>query len=1243
MVSRIKNGSSIERAHESNDSPKSDSMMDKERDLVIIGNSSFQIESINAPALELLGEIVGRECYSALRGRTSPCEDCPFSAAHVSDRNYSLVYSLKLPGDSNICFTEVIISADPLRWVAIGRKESPRREEPISLSELSSSFDAMGDGVCLLDPTGKIIDSNAVLNRIYGFSEGEIIGADFTLLLPEERRSKLFIELSNELKNGRTERVMLARRKDNSEFWAWLKIAQVRSREGTLLGYLGTVRDITNFQMNRIQLEDEVLRLEKQLENGMLELTKRMDQLRILQELGKRVALSKNEEEIASSAAHAIVDTLNYTAAGIVFMSGSPDKRTFQLLGSHARIAPGKYGKRINEQPILKAIKSKAPVIERYPRDVLSVGALARSELVVPLISQDRIFGAIVIADPKEDRFNPDDVSIASSVADIVSISLTNTVTNRQLQDRTQALNLLDEVTLQAISTMDVGGILSETAQRINRILGTQSCLIGMVSSDGGVDWMAIEGAEEFADELRRRRYHDDYMKRIIEAGSVFYTNDYSFKPSPLIQDSLSLLINSFLVSPIRLMGATIGVIVLINKQSPSGFTDQDASLVQNFSDHLAVLIHNAETMASLNYSLRTMKSLLRTTFDLQVAAGVSDIYQKVSDMLLEVVPYDAARFYAIREEGLKAVLSRNLGEKIELSIAEDRVLDLVAKALTELRGFRETHSVKKSENEQEQMISILTIPLIGREDAIGAIVIARSAEKGFSDQDIEVATLFANHAAIALENARLLAKEKEMLNESLARIRHLESILDLSTSVISMGRGGGAINRILSGVSSILGFSKCLILSKTEHGDDMVCSGSIGFGETESRKICEPSFSTKDMIRLLENLGTRLGDRVYHISGTPTADPMKDESSVQFAYKAFRDLMISSSVEKFFYRMDDANGNMNGVMIFTEGPEGIANSKGMIGLLEIYGNLASIAMSNERLLNGEIRARSEIEALNDLMTHDINNFTQGVLGYLEIISMAGESDDKIKDYSAKAIEQVENTKHLIENVRRLAEIRASGSEGVASHDIAAVIDASLQNIKSEYPNKIVKFNSDVTYGKIFIPGDKHVKDLFSNLFSNAIKFTPSAEVIIDLNVSSHSEFGKDYWRIEIIDHGRGIPDEKKQKVLERFSSTGKDEARPYGFGIGLTIVKNLVIKYGGRIWIENRVSSDYRKGTKFVLLLPKAKPLIEEQKTPQKEPVRKSVKTRKMKQRPVVSKEPSFQRVLRQPRQGRSGGEKAS
>lgn len=1210
-------------------------------DLVIIGNSSFVIESANMPALTLLGEIVGRECYSVLRGRDSPCEDCLFSAMHASEKNYSIKYDLRLSDGSSISFSEITIASEPQRWIAIGKMESARKTSFASFSDILASFDLMEDGICILDSSGKVTHWNSAIGRIYGIPEAEAIGNSMAMLLPEEQRSKLFMELSDELKKGRAERVFLSKKKDGSEFWAWLKIARISDCNGTLRGYLALVRDVSDVQRNRMQLQDEIIRLEKQLESGMLETTRRLDQLRILQELGKRMVSSKSEEEIASNAAHALVDTLGYSAVGIVFYPESSDRRTLRLLGSHARIAPGKYGKRINEQPILNAIRNRAPVIEKYPRETLSIGVLARSELIVPLISQEKVFGVMVIADPNEDRFTKDDISIASTIADIISISMTNTTMTRQLQDRTQALSLLDEVTLQAISTMDVGGILSETAQRINRILETQSCLIGMVSSDGGVDWMAIEGAEEFADELRKRRYHDDSMKRIIESGTVFFTNEYTHQQAPLISDSMSLLISSFLVSPIRLKGETIGVIALINKHSPSGFTEQDAALVRNFSDHLAVLIHNAEIMASLNYSLRTMKSLLRTTFDLQVAAGVSDIYQKVSDMLLEVVPYDAARFYGIREEGLKAVLSRNLGEKVELSSVEDRVLDLVARSLTELRGCRETHSIRKSGSDTKQRISILTIPLIGREDAIGAFVIARTAEKGFSDQDIEVATLFANHAAIALENAQLLAKEKEMLSESLERIKHLESILELSASVISVGRGGAA-SRILSGASSILGFSKCLMLSREEYGDYMTCSGSIGFDDSESQQICKRQFQVGDLIHVFESLGKRVGDRIYHISGIPTADPMKDEACVQLALNAFRDLLISSSAEKFVYRMDDPSGNPMGLMIFTEGPEGMAASKRLIGLLEIYGNLASIAMSNERLLNGEIRARSEIEALNDLMTHDINNFTQGVLGYLEMISMDSRAGKSTKDYSAKAIEQVENTKHLIENVRKLAEIRASGKEGIQSHDLAAVIEASLQNIKSNYPHKVVCFNSTLTHGRIFIPGDKHVKDLFSNIISNAIKFTPSSDVIIDLDISERSDSGKEYWQIEIADHGRGIPDDKKEKVLERFSSARKEGARPYGFGIGLTIVKNLVNKYSGRIWIENRVPSDYRQGAKFVLLLPKAEPALGRTESPQKKSIKKKSVTRKMKKRTSPTPKPSFQRVLRQPPQGQDGDEKA-
>jgi len=71
-------------------------------------------------------------------------------------------------------------------------------------------------------------------------------------------------------------------------------------------------------------------------------------------------------------------------------------------------------------------------------------------------------------------------------------------------------------------------------------------------------------------------------------------------------------------------------------------------------------------------------------------------------------------------------------------------------------------------------------------------------------------------------------------------------------------------------------------------------------------------------------------------------------------------------------------------------------------------------------------------------------------------------------------------------------------------------------------------------------------------------------------------------------DRGRGIPDDRKRTVFERFA-TGATGVK--GFGLGLSIVGTIVEKFQGRIWVEDRVRGDFSKGAVFKVMLPKARP----------------------------------------------------
>jgi signal transduction histidine kinase len=67
--------------------------------------------------------------------------------------------------------------------------------------------------------------------------------------------------------------------------------------------------------------------------------------------------------------------------------------------------------------------------------------------------------------------------------------------------------------------------------------------------------------------------------------------------------------------------------------------------------------------------------------------------------------------------------------------------------------------------------------------------------------------------------------------------------------------------------------------------------------------------------------------------------------------------------------------------------------------------------------------------------------------------------------------------------------------------------------------------------------------------------------------------------KIEVADNGPGVPDEMKSGVFRR-------EGRP-GAVTGLNLVKRIVNRYGGRVWIEDRVPGNPSKGARVVVTLP--------------------------------------------------------
>ena len=116
---------------------------------------------------------------------------------------------------------------------------------------------------------------------------------------------------------------------------------------------------------------------------------------------------------------------------------------------------------------------------------------------------------------------------------------------------------------------------------------------------------------------------------------------------------------------------------------------------------------------------------------------------------------------------------------------------------------------------------------------------------------------------------------------------------------------------------------------------------------------------------------------------------------------------------------------------------------------------------------------------------------------------------------------------------------------------------------------------------------DDKLIQVFDNLIGNAIKFSPGGGVI-----TVRVDDVEGCWRVAVQDNGIGIPEDKLERVFERFFQVDGSTTRRFGgTGLGLAIAREIVEDNEGRIWAESILG----EGSTFYVTLPKHAKLPED------------------------------------------------
>jgi len=236
--------------------------------------------------------------------------------------------------------------------------------------------------------------------------------------------------------------------------------------------------------------------------------------------------------------------------------------------------------------------------------------------------------------------------------------------------------------------------------------------------------------------------------------------------------------------------------------------------------------------------------------------------------------------------------------------------------------------------------------------------------------------------------------------------------------------------------------------------------------------------------------------------------------------------------------------------------------------------------IANEQRDNAVNAANAKAEFLAN-MSHEIRTPLNGILGFVELLEET-ITDKKSKEY----LEIIDNSSHhlmgVIDDVLDFSKIE-SGKLNIDCHDFNS--RKEFQNIrnlfeaKSSQKNITLHLSISENVPKVIYSDPLRIKQIISNLISNAIKFTGDGKNIY-INISYETNSLK----ISVRDEGIGIASDKLEHIFEAFNQEDNSTTREYGgTGLGLSISMELVLLLDGKL----EVKSELEKGSEFYFTIP--------------------------------------------------------